>query len=352
MSEDFSDTPIEKNSPESWAYSRNYAALFGDVPASFITTTRALIADQEKRGGAVSPSSRFLALRLLRGRNLKAPFYYAVMTYRQELIAGSDKVSDDDLLKAFQPIETAGLFGIIYLYKKAKKLCDPGEWAFVHKSIMRETEVAGLVGTGIPGIGLANALFTSTLRHIALTTFLRFNVKHFQEYRRSLKPKSSLFCIEQQMNYWGCTDLQIASIFLQVLGFGINFSNSFCMDLSGETPLTKTEKNSSPFRVTELWVKALLDTGREPQIIHDTNFYPKRDGLEKMIAAAKLANEERSNSGWLDKTTEDVNPQSTPQLFSGTQAEPPAEPEFESLPDEIKKDISREEWEEEKDEEI
>jgi hypothetical protein len=303
---------LELYSAESWEYSRNYASLLGEIPSSFTSTIRSLLSDFEKNNNNLSSGSKYLATRLVRSSSMKAPFYYATQLYKPELLEGLESVGDDDLVKAHKPDETATLFGIIYLYKKVKKYCDSTELSFITPNLHKEISVSGQVGLAIPGVGFSCGLLTYGMRYIAACTYLKHNVKHFQEYRRLLKNEKTIFNLQKESEYFGCTIPQIASIFLQTLGFGITYANNFAMAFSNEPALTKTMPDSSPFKVAELWTKTLIETGKEPQIIHDSKYYPKSGAISSNLLAKSAA----APVYWLDKSSEDVTPEITPKLFA------------------------------------
>ena len=327
---------VEMNSPKSWDYARSYASLFGDIPSSFSSTMRTLMLDNEKLAGSISNGGRFLALRLLKGKNLKAPYYFACLTYKPDLFEGKTTLKDSDLLAGFKPDEVAALFGIIYLFKKAKKFCDPTELEFFLPNFYRDIEIAGHVGASIPAIGLCNSLFSVALRYLGVMAYLRHNIKHFQEYRRLLKAKNTIFSFPDQMNYFGCLDVQIGSIFLQSLGFGVNFSSQFHMCLSKDRLLEKTEVTSSPFEVVKLWIHSLVETGKIPEIVHDIKFYPKKDNVDPLVARISECVSKGSKYTWLEKGKDDINPTTTPQLCDESQ-----DKEIEAVPDEIRAEVSK-----------
>lgn len=337
---------VEKNSPESWENSRSYSALLGDVPASFSSTTRSLVLDVEKRGGKLSPASKFLALRLLKGKNLKAPFYFAAALLRERELSTKNTVTDNDLLALFKPDEIAALFAVIYLYKKAKKFCDPTEWGFIAPALMRSVDAASMVGAAIPNVGLAAGVFAGAMQHIAISTFLRYNIKHFTEYRRSIKSRSTLFDIDKQMEYYGCTSPQIASIFIQSVGFGVTYSTAYALAFSDGKLIDKTDPSSSPFKVVELWMNSILSTGQIPQVVHDSKFYPPdKASIDWFMQKLQKFSEGKDvTNHWLERGKEDISPELTPQLYGSAASSAPdigVDKALEELPDELKDTINK-----------
>lgn len=315
--------PSDILTSESWEYSRNYASLLGAIPNSFGTTIRSLVSDHEKTPGTLSQGTRFLVTRLLRSKNMKAPYYFAAKRYKPEALGGKNDLSEQELITIFKPDEMAAIFGTVYLFKKAKKHCNPAEMAFLLPFLHKEIDVAGLVGLSIPAAGLANAILTYGMRYVAATTFLKHNVKHFQEYRRLTKNSKSIFNLEKEVEYFGCSTPQIGSIFLQTLGFGIQFSTDYAYAIASADPSDKTDANTSPFKVVRLWTKSLIDKGTAPELSHAVKYYPDSQAtLDELIAKSK---EEPSN--WLEKTPEDLP-------SSGIADEKPAE-ESEEAPDEL-----------------
>ena len=310
------DQHIEMYSSESWEYSRNYSSLLGEIPSSFGSTIRSLISDHEKNAGVLGPGTKFLSLRLARSKSLKASFYYALQTYKPEFLQGKDKITVEDLLNAFKADEIAALLGTIYLYKKAKKICDKTELNFILPHLLKEIDVSGHVGLGLPAVGFANGILTFGMRYIAAMTYLRHNLKHFQEYRRLLKSEKTLFNHDKEIEFFGCTTTQIASIFLQTLGFGVEFSNNYAMTFADEKILQKTDAQSSPFKVTELWTYSLISGGKIPDVAHDSKFYP----ANKEITSRLLERVAAAPTSWLDRGSEDISPEKTPQLSMEAEA--------------------------------
>ncbi|MCO6431863.1 MAG: hypothetical protein J5J00_13470 [Deltaproteobacteria bacterium] len=304
------------DTPESWEIARGYAGLLGAIPASFSSALRGLIADNE-REGKISSVTRYNAMRLIKGRNLKTPYYYALLTYKPSAAEDQEFLSDDYLLKAFRPIDVAAIFGLVYLYKKAKKLCDPDEWQYIIPSLIQGVEIGGHVGIAISKVGMPGGLFAWALRHVALVSFVRHNRKHFQEYRRNLKNAGTIFDLNAQMHAWGCTDLQISSILLQSLGFGVDYSNSYRSGMAQEIDPDRTEVSTSPFKVADIWIKSLLKDASVPNIIHDSSYYPPEELVKTLKNRSKDFLEKGSKHSWLDKGKDDMSPRSTPQLFEG-----------------------------------
>lgn len=314
------------NTPESWTQARTLAKLIGEIPSSFASTIRALLLDNEKRGGEISTGTTFLLTRLLKGPSVYAPLYYATLTFHEDKIKGMPQVSAEFIAKLYDPMEMGALLGMTYLYRRAKRLVEDEEWQYIDVPLQTQAELGAHLGIHMPAIGLAQGLFAGAMRNIAFAAFQKSDKKAFTAYRRHLKTKNLRFDDELEMLSWDCTSTQIASVLIQTLGFGVSFADCFTRGLS--SPLeefSKMESDVFRFAITRLWFDSLLKNGTVPDIKHRGAFYPSPEGLTKLLAASNIIRKSGSVHHWLARKKDDLDSGSAQETEDDASAEQDAE---------------------------
>lgn len=308
---------MEFNTDESWEIARQYFGVLGEIPSSFRVATRTLIVDAEKNDGVATHTTSALVQRLLKGPSLKAAVYFAALTYKPEKVKGVGYISEKELMSFFRTDELAALMSLTYLYKRGKRVCDPEEWKFHSEAIQLSVDYGGVLGVAIPAIGLLLGLLAHGMRDLAVSCFLRHDKSSYKQYRRALKSKGLRFDEVAQMQTWGCTDLQVGAVFLQSLGFGIEFSNSYVLGLTPQSEAPNGDTIGRAFSAASLWISSLAKSGNEPSGRIDTKFYPLVEPRAQLLEYAATLRSRGSLYSWLDKNKEDLSPEKTPQLFRG-----------------------------------
>lgn len=327
------------NSVESWQTARDYGTLLGEIPSSFATTIRTLCLDQSRQNGAYGATSRFLVQRLLKGNSLKAPLYHNVKTYRPSLVAETTTLRGEDFMKWFSPFELGALIGSVYIYRRAKKLCDETEFSHLTGTLHKLHTIGMGVGYAIPSIGSVMGLFAGGMRHLASAVFLHYDKKGALEYRRHLKIKRLLLDPAFEMGRWGCTATQVGSVLLQSLGLGVEFSNAFTEGLSPGSVVDKnTNKMAYAARIAWTWVDSLNATGTIPDIAHDGAFYPSKVDVERLLTLVGDVRAQERLSSWLDKTKDDLPGEGAAGATGAHEGEQAAEEDVANTfsPDELK----------------
>jgi len=114
----------EINSSQSWEHAKAYADMLGDVPSSFSSIIRSLLAGQLKNQGEIGASVRYQAGRLMSGPSVKAMLYFACRTFKDEELQGRDYVTVSDMTRLYSPMDLAAIIGTIFLFRKCKKMSE------------------------------------------------------------------------------------------------------------------------------------------------------------------------------------------------------------------------------------
>jgi hypothetical protein len=295
-------TSNDDSGNSSWEHARAYANLLGTVPSSFTTSIRQLKADSDKCG-ALSRPTMFQANRLCHSPSLSASLLSAAKIYFPE----KQITEDTQLVTQLPPESLAGLLGTAFMYCRAKKLANEEEWAQYAKIIPNRIEIGGIVGKTIPRIGVTKGILSAIFDTIALTAFHLHDKKGFTEYRRFLKNKSKREDLTYELDRWGCTRYNVASILIQGLGFGVDFSNAYAIGMLASDAEEKSLSGEAYcFRITRVWIDSLELTGSEPDRAMRVEYYPEAPDLATLRSHSTRVKESPGTSCWLDKTKKDM----------------------------------------------
>lgn len=312
---------IEFNTSESWDFARRFAGLYGAVPSSFSSTIRGVMTDWE-RSKALSNGNRFQLLRLLKTASVKAPIYFAAATYVPDKIEHEEYIPPEGFLNVFTPAEICAMVGLVYLYRRGRKLTPEDEWPFVGGPTQLAVDLGGQIGFSIPAIGGQVSILGLGLWSLAQAAFLIHDKKGFVEHRRALKLKKVPRNEEGEMERWGCCAFQIATVLAQSLGFGVQFSEFMTRGLSPDTRKNPSlDKDAYRFAIAHVWADTLVATGKIPNIAHKGEFYPSKGAVTLLEEKTASLAASGSPFGWLDRGKEDVSPELTPSLFSAKELE-------------------------------
>lgn len=308
---------------EAWDTAKKYAALLGAVPSSFSTLIRSLIGDEDKNNGQLSSSTCSAAVRLFSGPSSRAALYFASRLYRPTAFQSDTAFKVKDLVLLYRPIDLAGLVGCLYLFRRARKRCPDDEWGELAQGMKLGVDLGFLVGTAIPNIGAALGALRGGVRSAAIATFHIHDQKGAKEYRRHLASKNLEFDQDWEVSRWGCSSAQVSSVMVQSLGFGVTFSNALYMSLTlseaplASGPLSGCDLLAYRFAITQLWAKAVYETGSEPTIVHRGEFYPVRTALEELVAQVSKIKSGAAEENWLSRGKDDLTAQNAPHMFVG-----------------------------------
>lgn len=263
---------------------------------------------QEHAAGLATTAgrSRYFVERLFKSKSLIAPFHFAAKALGKEKKGGS---LTTHILQVFSPFELAIMLSLVYLMRRAKTLCDPDEFKYLADPIYENSLVGLAAGRIIPAIGGGMGLIEGTMRHLALSTFLKHDVKGFKEYRRERKRLADGWRPDLEAERWGCSSIQIASVFLQVLGFGVHRSNAYINAYRSNLDVGTTEEISvaRDIRMATLWRESLISTGNKPEIAIPGKYYPTMNDLSQVITIILNAKKDPSICHWLERGKDDLS---------------------------------------------
>src|SRR5262249_43146179 len=143
--------PIEGDSSQSWEAARRLAAFLTNLPTGFTEVVRSLVAEHDEGRSSMSPSTQFLADRLLRSPSVAAPLSFLVKATSEGEIG--PPLSPSELAASFSLFELAYVFGLLMMNKQASKRCDAAEWKPLCEAMSYDVAAGMVIGRAVPAIG-------------------------------------------------------------------------------------------------------------------------------------------------------------------------------------------------------
>jgi hypothetical protein len=318
-----SETPSSPISEESWSFARSYATVFGDLPSSFSVVVRSLMNDFASTPTQMSSVTRYGVMRLLKSPTLYAPLFFVRSMLQDDQSSSTALIPEDQLAKEFSLIELAYLIGFLYLYRRAQSTCDQEEFAYISSQIAEDATLAIALGRAVPGVGGGTALMEATAPLLGLTCILKHDLPGFKEYRRTMKKTNTPWSTDWEVSRWGCSRVQIGTIVVQLLGFGVQRSNAFFKALSSPPHITppNEEEFSLDVRMAAVWRASTQTYGKSPEFALPAKYYPKNADYQRVLARQNEYRISPPSPLWLNATKDDLpSPMSEPIDDGATQA--------------------------------
>lgn len=305
MAETPTTSPI---SEESWSFARSYATVFGDMPSSFSVVIRSLMNDFAVSPTQMTSVTRYGAMRLLKSQTLFAPLFFLRKMLVGDKGSGDAGLSASDLAKEFNLMELSYLIGFLYLFRKAQSTCDQEEFAVISEQIAEDASLAISLGRAVPGIGGGPALMEATAPLLGLACILKHDLPGFKEYRRTIKKSKAPWSSEWEVQRWGCSRIQIGTIVVQLLGFGVQRSNALFKALSSPPHITppNEEEFSQDVRMATVWRTSTQTYGKSPEIALAAKYYPSNADFQKVLALQNEFRTNRPSPVWINASKDDL----------------------------------------------
>lgn len=316
------DTPpnTEIDGDLGWENAHELLHPFGKVASNFTEATRTLISAHERGTPSVCDSAGAShVLRLIQADSIKATYYYFSKQFKPSLFKEQEKLTAQDFLTAYTPIEHAAILAFCYLFKTISQKIEKDEWEFVQTPLYEALCAGGGAGICISEIGLGLGLISRGLRYLAYAPFLYENRKEFKQYRRHLKSIDKPFDSSFEQEVWRCNSIQIASIFLQNMGFPPKMVHQYVSAAERRRSVEPDKLYGIPLRLAECLVTAYMEGEEIPTVT------PAWTGIELELDTEKRANLRSTLNKvfsdslpieWLNKTSANITPEDTPELFA------------------------------------
>lgn len=297
----------EVDSGRGWDEAIKIASLIGEIPSLFSTCIRGLMADS-REGEALSRGARHSLKVLMLGSSLKSSLLFAGKTFKPDLTKDDSFASPEAAAKIFKLGEIANIIALLFLYRRVQKTfgeTHEDRWLEISKTLGIEAEIGGHLGFAIPKIGFSWGLMIGSMRHFGTFLLVASQPKAFQKYRVDMKMAKKEYDLAYELDVWGCTHLQVASIVLQTLGMGVNLAQA--LPIGTEAKLDNTlPTDIYRVRITTEWIKTLRKTGMQPEMTHRGDFYPLKKDLDGLLTLITEINSKGSRYNWLNKGKDDM----------------------------------------------
>jgi hypothetical protein len=157
------------------------------------------------------------------------------------------------------------------------------------------------------------------MRYLAFAPFLISDGKAFAQYRRHLRTKDLPFDLSREIELWGCTNIQVAALLMESVGFNKTLAMQFVAAAEGDGSIRPDARYGVPFRFAEALLEAYMERGEMPDTL------PASTGVamtltkdERMNLLTELGKVVGSTERieWLSKRSSSINPESSPELFT------------------------------------
>lgn len=312
---------IDSEARLGWQAAEELLRPFGVVAANFSEAIRLLVHHSEVGSTRLPLSAENHILRLLNNHTIKATYYYITKEYRPAVLTPGKLIDSREFFQAYNPFEHAVILAFCYLSRNLSRKTDKDDWAYVENPLYEALTTGGIIGEGVPEVGLGFGLLCRGLRYLAFAPFLRENRRGFKEYRIHLKSKDLAYDLAYEEQMFQTNNVQIAAIILERMGF----HHSLALDYVNAAMRNKDHTPSETYGVRFSLAEALIDSYMENgEILERT---PAWTGKEIVISVetrgaimGKLnkAMTAKERNEWLSKGSTSISPQLTPELFVGT----------------------------------
>ncbi|MCB0311157.1 MAG: hypothetical protein KDD42_07970 [Bdellovibrionales bacterium] len=303
-------------SSESWKEAGRIASLIGTVPSNFTSCIHFLRKDYEDGASKLSPAANFTFGRLLKSDRFKAPLYYGAKTFFPETLQSEKYLTPQAYARLYGMDTLLVAISVLFLFKHIQRGCDEEEWERLEKSILTESEIGAFLGCAIPNIGTAVGLMVGGMRGLGLAMLMGIDKKGFKDYRRNCAKNRSTYEMQEELSRWGCNHVQIGSLMLQYMGLGVGLVDSYVAGFNPEIrTLEKLQPEPLKVKLASIWIEALRDTGKAPEMTHIGKFYPLKDALTKLEERCEHIRNTGTYYSWLKTNGNDISAEKTPHLF-------------------------------------
>jgi hypothetical protein len=302
-----------------WTKAYEIAKKVGRIDSNFSSSIRSVKYAESRSDKTNIAEVRVVARNtilplLQRSPTLKSIFYFAAESMNEEGLESLEKVSVPEVFDLFDPGEAVAILGLIYLSKRLESKCDAEEWQRLSAMMQVHMELGSLVGARIEALGPGTGMLLGGMRCLGYGFLAVDNPKAFRAYRREMKNRALIFDIKEEIKVWGCSHLQIASILVQAMGFGLNAGLGLGLGMAGNAQENSPEWFNCLDDETRCWQAALAWTECLHSLLPAPSFIPRdsvfwldREQVSDLRKAAGSVLAKGSSFQWLDKKSDDLS---------------------------------------------
>lgn len=226
----------------------------------------------------------------------KSLYAAAAELYPQEYsrLLREEKLSVKSVLKMFAPSEISGVLGITYFFKLLSKCCEADELDKIKPLLAVQLRLGAMIGSQQgTQFGRGGGIAANGLRILALAVFIKSNLKSFRKYRRLIEQTGRLSHPRFELENFGCTHMDVASVLAGELGFGPSAREAFIA--------LQTNQKESSNADGIFWRHTLKETASLWLETH----------LSKGASASKLSSSDLTDGFqwlWVDNNSDEILP--------------------------------------------
>jgi len=305
-----------------WASAYRMLAPLGPLPANFSETIRALVSHYEHGGVNMSLPAQNQILRMLRNNTIKAMYYFVSQAYKPEVLQATTPLTPKAFLDNYGPMDHAAILSFCYLFRSLSKKANRDEWEYVQSPLYEALVIGACMGINIPEVGLGFGMFCRGLRYLSFAVFVIHNEDAFRKYRRHLKSQDLSFDLDYELDTWGCTNVQVAAMLLEYMGFNRTVAMQYVASAEKDGKIPADELYGIRFRMAEALLDTFMETGeileRCPEWVGKKFPFSVEVRGKVLTRLNQILSDDRRVE-WLNKGSASINPDSTPEFFTGAQ---------------------------------
>lgn len=317
----------ETGEGEFWKFAKILAGHLGQVPASFSTAIRVLIADETKHNGVIRPTTKYQVARLLNIPSFKSMLYFATKDLRENQLEGKKYLTIGIMMNCYRAGDLAALIASFAYYRKCRLLIGMENWSWFDERINKESMLGAQLGTAIPKIGTGTGLLLGTVPYYGAAAMFLKDQAVFKKYRLELKKKNMRRDSALEYEMYGCTAGDVGVFLLSAMGFGTEVGSAFSRAFSPAASLANaSDELLYRMQIAYVWLEALLNGQRQPLCPIPGHYYPL--SVDMIILEEKMNQVKAGHPSFLTRTKDDLNESSAPELFtkpSSSESEVPEE---------------------------
>lgn len=300
---------------DSWQKALGYSKKLGYIPLALPVAIRTLIADSKSKERIIRPVTKYQVARILRGANFKSMLYYVSDLTSRETVRGASSLSVGELMDLYPPMDLAAMLSCYVSFRLASKSTPKELLDAIRPHLVRESYAGALVGVAIPRLELTGGLLWGCSRHIAHMLMSSDEPRKYIQWRAKAQQVPFSKQSELEIDTWGCTSSQVASMVLANMGLG---NETAClMERAGSyrgavTAIIETDLQN--FRLAVLWFDCFLNRQQQPTEKLAGKMFPFETDRAKVEAA--LERFDPGSPSWLERSGADISPEQTPALFA------------------------------------
>jgi hypothetical protein len=292
----------------------------GEVCTALPAIIRNLFADKRSSHGQLSAVTKYQVGRVCCSPNFKSVLYHFTCAVAPEHLKDRSSVTVGELIDLYPPSDLSALIGTFSLARLIRKRVPSELYERISPHLAREAHIGALTSVAVPNLGLSRGILCGTLPHISHALMSAQQPATYTSWRESLTNLSMQERTRREHEVWGCSAAQVASMLLVKLGFPAQTAYSLALASEHSSGIgTDQDTETHLTRIALLWFECLLTGQEAPHKVPSGNFFPCKD--IRVSIDKKIEELTSSNQSWIEKTSDDISAEKTPQLFNNSSTE-------------------------------